>query len=434
MPQKTQPLSQKTQTILQNFITDINNHEHQYKHKHKHKHNNKHNNKHKHPGRAQRQKIKQKKTYHKKSPKQLQKTKPHYQITIHNIPEIIWTDELYPTLQANKSYLKLKQAQLISEPYHNTQINKAIICGKNIDKLHKTLKPLQTRNILPQKLIYDHISQKEAYRLKSTDKIQNKATITGCTTLTDCSQCETYINTLINPQSTPNWYKHKIDQQWQFELEFENKLEKNKFIQKWIHKRSDQIKHLMIYSKDIMYNKTYSKKKTIQATKQLFNRIKNTIETTQIPENIKQKAIDKIKSILPENTLQIDNPHIPENALDFLQIYNIADNTDSIQTTIKNNKDELQTTRLIIMNNNIGGGLTKKLKTNSNFMYKIITYQPHIIIIQEHMLTKCTTKELEKIAQIPGYTLVAHSKAQKNKNKRARFQRPAHLGQNNPIK
>ena len=104
---------------------------------------------------------------------------------------------------------------------------------------------------------------------------------------------------------------------------------------------------------------------------------------------------------------------IPARAMEFLHTYTINKATTSQNIMVSNNNPRDNTEALTIMTHNIGGRLADKLKVDSHFMMVVLTEQPHIIIIQEHLMSNAKKQEFEKRMQIAGYTLLNHSKALK---------------------
>ena len=112
-------------------------------------------------------------------------------------------------------------------------------------------------------------------------------------------------------------------------------------------------------------------------------------------------------------------PDIEENIIDFMHAYNLTHATASITTT------QTQTggrgiTNLRILSKNINGHTEARLKPDAQLMLDIVQHEPHIVMMQEHLLKKLNTKAFRKRAQITGYKLIIHSKARKEDHRKGR--------------
>ena len=338
-----------------------------------------------------------------------------YSIKIPNISTEVWEEYLKPILNSNRRYLKLKQAMLIS-PEHSNHQNQcfALIKGKSQTKLAKVLKPLYEQRVLKQE---NEITPTNTTEMQKYNKIQgkrNRVVITGCKTLEQCRQCERYINTLKPKEGFFNWYKHKTNGEWIFEITLQHKLAKDAFIHKWIQgkREAPNYNHLNIYTKDANYHKTQQRKTQQQAMRQLHKKLLSIINDTEMPQDLSKELIQELTKLIPEYILKgADRMEIPEENMDFMHIYNIAKTNTSIETTKQDKRILTQLEKLRILSRNIGGKLKRKLSTKHNFMKQIITFAPHIILIQEHQLSKVRLREFRKMMTIKGYQLVNYSQS-----------------------
>ena len=191
---------------------------------------------------------------------------------------------------------------------------------------------------------------------------------------------------------------------------FDNARYKNQFMRRFIVNRNDQVKELMIYTKNLAYDKLRYYQTTQQIIKQLHHKM------LAIMDNIRnitlRHRLDPIIAQLIPNDIYLQKlrADINEDIIDFFQAYNIHMKTNSSQ--IKETLiEDIRPTSLKIPSKNIGGNLEAKIAATSALMMDIILYQPQIIMIQEHMLLNRTKAQFRKIFKIPGYTLMTHSKA-----------------------
>ena len=100
-----------------------------------------------------------------------------------------------------------------------------------------------------------------------------------------------------------------------------------------------------------------------------------------------------------------------EDIFDFMNLYNLPNETRSTHTTGTDLQDQTLKETLRVLSKNVGGSLKQKLETESHLMMEILLHQPHIIAIQEHQLNKMKKSTFRKTMQIPGCTLILHHKA-----------------------
>ena len=162
------------------------------------------------------------------------------------------------------------------------------------------------------------------------------------------------------------------------------------------------------------YHQTQQQKVQQQAIRQLHKRLLSIIYNKDMPENLSRKIVQEIAKLIPDHVLQGTSViEIPEEIMDFMHIYNIANSTRSVETTKQDERNLTQLEKLRILSRNIGGKLKRKLNVKHNFMKQIITWAPHIILIQEHQLSKVRLREFRKMMTIKRYQLVNYSQSQK---------------------
>ena len=121
--------------------------------------------------------------------------------------------------------------------------------------------------------------------------------------------------------------------------------------------------------------------------------------------------------MMPNHIKEHEDTHIiPENLLDFMQIYNIKNQTDVFETATKENRKLKERRPLNFTSQNIGGKLRQKLKPTSILNMNLTIHDSLILAIQEVQISKISLEEFAKTMTIEGYTLVAYSKAKHTQN------------------
>ena len=172
-----------------------------------------------------------------------------YTIKLLKLGTDTWNDYLQQIVNSNRRYLKLKQAMLILPNYNNHHDQCfAVIKGKSRTKLAKVLKPLHERHVLKPNNEVISASDMEILRYNKVNKKRNKAVITGCNTLEQCQQYETYINAIKPKEGFFNWYKHRTNREWIFEITPQHKSAKDTFIHEWMQgkKQNHEYNHLNV--------------------------------------------------------------------------------------------------------------------------------------------------------------------------------------------
>ena len=137
-----------------------------------------------------------------------------------------------------------------------------------------------------------------------------------------------------------------------------------------------------------------------------------------INDSTKNLLKTQINSIIPHQAkISPPQPDIPENILNFMHIYNNPAQQQSQTITDTPTEPTTIIENLKILSRNIGGGLQKKLNPTNQFMQDIILYQPHIILIQEHMIYNTSLTTFRRTMRIRGYKLATYAKGTMTKGR-----------------
>ena len=337
-----------------------------------------------------------------------------YYAKINQINLTNWENHLYPTLKQRKKKLGIRFMELILPKFQNNIAQGTIIIqGNNINKLYKQCKYFEQRGFIPEgtKIITTNKREHNMYRCQHNHR-KKRATILGCKTSQQASECEQYMMTINNKIHTEyTWHKTWKKQQWVFDIRFQNEHIRNKFIKNWIDNKSENPTPLMIFTRETAYNKLQNHKMTQQIMKQLHLKIRHRVQQS-LPRDEANRINNLINQIIPQTTYELPtHRELNEDIFDFINLYNLPHSTHSIHTTDTDIQDQTLKETLRILSKNMGGSLKKKLETESHLMTEILLYQPHMIAIQEHQLNKMKKSTFRKTMQIPGYTLMLHHKA-----------------------
>ena len=97
--------------------------------------------------------------------------------------------------------------------------------------------------------------------------------------------------------------------------------------------------------------------------------------------------------------------------MNFTHIYSVENTQQSITTNENKRENQIAQQALTIWSHNIGGTPQENLAEGTELHTDITIKNPTIIAIQEHLQHILNHKQFNKIIQIKGYTLIAHSKA-----------------------
>ena len=122
-----------------------------------------------------------------------------------------------------------------------------------------------------------------------------------------------------------------------------------------------------------------------------------------MPESLSKEVIQEITKLTSDFTLKgTSTIEIPEEIMDLMHIYIAVGTTKSLETTQQDGRNLTQLEKLRVLSRNIGSKLKKKPNAKHNFMKQINAYAPHIILVQEHQLSKVRLRELRKMITIKG--------------------------------
>ena len=126
--------------------------------------------------------------------------------------------------------------ELILPKFQNCVAQGTMIMQSNdMTKLHKQCKYFEQRGFIPEgtKIKTTNKREHNMYRYQHNHRKQ-RATILGCKTSQQASDCEQYMMTISNKIHTEcTWHKTWKKQQWIFELRSQNEYIRNKFIKNW---------------------------------------------------------------------------------------------------------------------------------------------------------------------------------------------------------
>ena len=151
-----------------------------------------------------------------------------------------------------------------------------------------------------------------------------------------------------------------------------------------------------IYDANTSYNKMKYYKITNYAIQEIAeliqNKINNNCSIKTDDKNIIKNAINSITPLITTNT----NEDIPNNAFDFMHIYNMFDKNQSTKTTIKTTENETIETVLTILSWNMGGKIEVRLEPGSDLQTEILLKKPTIIVAQETQKHIWSQKDAKK--------------------------------------
>ena len=342
-----------------------------------------------------------------------------YQLLIHDVPTATWEEELKQLCYLNRKKLKLKHYGAVLPHFqNNSQRIDVVIQGKGKRILQKILAPLQAQNKLPKNLTTTALTNKELAKYKIKTNSRSRAVILGAETKEDCSICEEYITMTRKPGQGLNWVKIAQNTNIKFVLTFAHKLAKDQFIKRWINQKSDRYEKFMIYSETTAYHKIYNQKIRNQALRQLLAKGTTLLQDIEQNTQLHSAALRSLHRLIPQHIRDQKDTHIiPENLLDFMQIYNIQDQKDVFETATKEHRKLKERRPISFTSQNIGGKLKQKLKPTGILNLNLTIHDSLILATQEVQLSSISLEEFAKTMTIEGYTLVAFSKSKHTPSK-----------------
>ena len=141
--------------------------------------------------------------------------------------------------------------ELMLPKFQNQATQDLIIMRRNnMTPLQKQFKYFKWRRFMPEGTKIIPTSKKELNMYYQHNHRKQRATILGCKTLQQASDCEQYMMTMNNKIHTEyTWHKTWKKQQWTFDLRFKNEHVRNNFIKNWNNNKSEKPTHLMIFTK-----------------------------------------------------------------------------------------------------------------------------------------------------------------------------------------
>ncbi|MCP4141337.1 MAG: hypothetical protein GY755_13820 [Chloroflexi bacterium] len=359
-------------------------------------------------------KNKNKNAYRKKNKNKNKNEIKHYFI-INNITEDAWKEKIELDIRNNKQ-MKVIDCWFYYEAYRKEEnIGNIIIITKRKNKIINKMKEYVKWGIIEYASNIKNISKDDYIKYYSkSDKREHKAIIIGMKNEKDIMDCEKNIiameNRFIKKQITyPN-----SEGKWIKEITFNNKKIRNKFIGKWIKNNKENTDNIRfrIYTMKSSYNKLKYLRIANQARILISNKIiKNLNNNIIISKKNKNIIMKCIKEISP-NKNEIIDEEIEPHTLDIFNIHEIDNITESIEITEKKGNKTTVKKNFSIINQNIGGAIYKNMHAEAPLQKEIALKNPIFITIQEHQKNNLTIEEAVYNIEIPGYTLIAFSKAE----------------------
>ena len=342
-----------------------------------------------------------------------------YNLQIKQITLNQWEDHIQPTLAIHRKKARIRHMGLYLPKYDlNANQGILIITTTNFPKVNQIIKALyKTGKLKPHQQI-TRIGRKATINIQKSRQLSDevKAIIEGCYTEQDILECEQRM-IQTNNRNNYTWYKKRTGKQWIIHLEFPTIQDKQTYMKKWIEKNKQTPSKFRIYTHQKGQYKIKYQYHSLSGIKIVRDTITNIIHQAPIQdETYKKRILKTITSVLPPN---IEDINLPNNTdmhkeLDFLHVYHITkDMKESRQLTNDSYHTYDRINDLKIYFRNVGGALDTQLKEGSPMMLDIMIKNPHIIAIQEHMISKTTWKIFSQLYKILGYTLIAMRKSNK---------------------